>query len=70
MIMDLAGVRMALADYDSAPSRHERDKAEKRLRRLFTVGLVRTIIAAVDDPNRPGPETDDEPGTPAETYDE
>lgn len=56
--MDLAGVRMALADYDSAPSRHERDKAEKRLRRLFTVGLIRTLLAAVDDPNRPGLEAD------------
>lgn len=56
--MDLAGVRMALADYDSAPSRHERDKAEKRLRRLFTVGLIRNLLAAVDDPNRPGPDAD------------
>jgi hypothetical protein len=68
MIMDLAGVRMALAAYDAAETRHDRERAEKRLRRLLTVGLVRTMIAAIDDPARPGPQPDD-PDEPDESFD-
>jgi hypothetical protein len=59
VILDLSALRMGLDEYDAAPNDTERDLAWQRLRNLLTVGLLRVMVAAIDDPNRPG--ADDQP---------
>lgn len=54
MITELSGLRMALDEYDHAEGHHSQREAEKRVHRLATIGILKIMIAAIDDPNRPG----------------
>lgn len=65
MIADLSGLRMALDEYDHAVGHHSQREAEKRVRRIATIGLLRTLIAALEDADRER-WPDEPPTTPPE----
>lgn len=48
-MLELNAVRFALAEADRARTIEDRDAALVRLRLLLTPGLVRAIVARVDD---------------------
>ena len=58
VIHELGPLRMALDEYDAAEDKHRRAQAERRVMKLVSVGLLKVMIAAVDDPKRPGREPD------------
>lgn len=72
MIADLSALRMALDEYDNAEGRHERERAEKRVRKILTIGLIKTLVAAVDDAHDDDEDEDQvEPETtPPDAYEE
>lgn len=58
VILELGPLRMALDEYDNAEGKHARAQAERRVMKLVSVGLLKTLVAAVDDPDRPRPDPD------------
>lgn len=65
MIHELGPLRMAIDEYDRAEDKHRRAYAQKRIDKLVTVGLLRLLIAAVDDPARPGPAVNEDDVSPS-----
>lgn len=53
MMMELSALRMALDEYDAAEDGHRRRDAERRVMKLVSVGLLKLMVQAIDDPDRP-----------------
>ena len=57
MIADLSALRMALDEWKAAEGdQRARKNAARRVASLATPALLVTLVAAIDDPDRPGPD--------------